>query len=267
MPNLSKKIANMLLDIIYPVRCVVCSEIYRNNNGEIKICEKCINKITFITIEYCKKCGRELSQKFYQSNYTDSNSEVCENCKGRNFYFTKNIACFTYKEEIRTSLFKIKYRGSPDYCKTYGILMYERLKQSLSYDNFDIIIAVPLHKKKYRDRGFNQAFLLAKKISELCNIPIIDNCLVRIRNTSAQKDLSPEQRIINIQGSMAIKDISKIIYKKILLVDDIYTTGITLNECSKVLIENGAAEVTCITMSAVPEGNFASKKREAKIRF
>ena len=133
--------------------------------------------------------------------------------------------------------------------KTLGSILTGALKEFTELSGFNIIVPVPLHRKKKRERGFNQSLLLAKEIGKLYGSEISAGNLTRNRITLPQTELSRAERIKNVKGIFSVNDKSKFRGKNILLIDDVLTTGSTVNECSEVLLEAGAASISVVTVA------------------
>ena len=166
-------------------------------------------------------CGKQLD---------DELREVCEDCAKKRHYFIRGVAAFSYTREIKQSMYRFKYDGQREYARFYAELLYKLKGHIIASWKPQVIIPVPLHAGRYRKRGYNQAALVAHRLGRLMNIPVDETLLVRTKNTLPQKALNDRERSKNIKNAFhTATDIVK--YKRILLVDDIYTTGATLDEC------------------------------------
>ena len=209
------------INIIYPPICGICGR--TANNG------------------LCNKCEMMLSQKMMFG--IDDYSLDC------NKYFNKHIYIFSYKGIIRKLLLNYKFSEKPYLYEIFVKILKKNEKKCLFLKNYDIIIPVPISKKRKKQRGYNQSSLFARKISNFLKIEYQENYLVKIKDNKVQSLLKKEDRMNNVKNVYSICDSEKIINKKILLVDDIYTTGNTVNECSRMLIESGACEVGILTIA------------------
>lgn len=215
-------------------KCIICSK-ELNEDKLFTICDECLPSIPFIEGNSCIKCGAPL-----HSDYI-----ICLNCKDNPKYFEKNISVLSYTGAIpmliqNFKFDKMKYLGKP-----FSEMIALKLKEEEL--PIDLIMPVPLHKDRRKERGYNQAELLLQELSEF-NIPIIKDNLIRIRYNPQQAVLSKTERISNLEGAFKVLNKAEIKNKNILIVDDIYTTGSTLNSVSKTLIEAGANKVFCITL-------------------
>lgn len=239
--SLPKKLYNSVLDLLFPEEgvCFYCDKYYEEVK-EDHICSECRDKLTFIIEDKCPVCGKP--------TYQSSSLQRCSYCINKTFYFKKAISPLEFKGLLRKSIYRYKYESKPYLYKSFGEFMINALKKE-SIENIDLIVPVPLHRSRKAERGYNQAELLAKYLSSKLNIPQDSKNLIRAKATRIQNRLSRHEREKNIKDAFKIKDSGVFKYKRILLVDDIFTTGATVNECSKILMECGANEVYVITIA------------------
>ena len=232
---------NYLLDLIYPPKCIICNEILLPG-VQIDICSECYKKVPFIGDKIiCEICGQPLNITFGQNQ--------CLDCRGQHYYFEKCIAPCEYKGVMRQAIVKFKFYGKRQYGKTLGKLMVERLNQVQTSMTYDMIIYTPMHRKRLMKRGYNQAKLLAAVIGKEINCPVGKDILLKIKDTSPQSILSRKQRLINLKNVFCLNPRADIKGKTLLLVDDVYTTGTTVNECAKLLKTAGAKQVFVATVA------------------
>ncbi len=226
-----------LKGIIFPRRCPVCDKILEYR-GEL-ICEKCREKLVYIEEPKCKKCGKQLIRH---------EDEYCYDCKKKKHLYKEGIAVFAHTGEIKKSIYKIKYCNKREYVDFYAGEVTRLYGKKINSWNSDAIIPVPLHRKKQLSRGYNQAEIIAKVISKQTGIPMNSKILMRIKNTKPQKELNDTDRKKNLENAFKInKSIVKL--KKVILVDDIYTTGSTIDGCTEELIKGGIDEVYYISLT------------------
>ncbi len=230
---------NIIANCIYPLTCPICNDVLvPDNTHKAYVCGKCINKISYISGAVCCKCGKPID---------NSKQEYCFDCSRKHHLYTQGVGVWTYTAAIKNSIYNFKYHNKKIYGEFYAREMYLNCKTILQNWNADVIIPVPLHKSRQRVRGYNQAEIVAKHLSEYINIPIDKKVLERVMNTAPQKELNDKERVKNLEN--AFKTITNVVkYKKVILVDDIYTTGTTVDSCTKVLIEAGVEDVYCISM-------------------
>ena len=224
------KILDLILDIIYPKRCVVCGALLGINNS-VNLCSTC-NKIV--------KTTKGIKVKDLSVKTTKSLDKI-----------DSLYSIFEYKQ-AKNGIQHFKFDG----CKNNGILLGDIMFIVTARENFgvfankDILIPVPIHDKKYRQRGFNQAEILAERISLRGDIPVSSDNLVRVLNTTPQSEFDKQARKDNVKNAFVVKNKEMIEGKRILLVDDIDTTGATINECARALLQAGAKKVSGITLTS-----------------
>lgn len=204
-------ILEKILNFIYPQVCSICGKLNQKS-----LCNKC-------------KIRLEKEFKFQTDNY----SEDLEKNFVEHHYF------FKYENLIRSQILSLKFQEKPYIYKTMSYFLENKRKNFEKLKKYDIIITVPISKQRLKKRGYNQSELIAKEIAKILSIKIEKNVLYKIKNTVPQSTLNKKQRGENAKGAYKIKNTKKIQNKKILIIDDIYTTGNTVNECAKQLIEAG----------------------------
>ncbi|SHM38745.1 comF family protein [Caldanaerovirga acetigignens] len=225
------KIAGFFIDALYPEKpyCILCGS--KLKRGESLICSICQGRMEPLSPPLCLKCGRPLERE----------NTICEDCRGKNRHFLEARAFGPYRGVLKDIIHLYKYRGKSGLCELIGEKMCGTLKNQ-NWPSFDYLIPVPLHPERERERGFNQSLLLAEEISQRTGIPVFKG-LVRTRPTEHQSLLEKGLREVNVAGAFAVKHGLAINGKTLLLIDDVYTTGSTADECSKVLLSAGAAGV------------------------
>ena len=200
----------------------------------------------FVYPPYCILCEGELERK---------HKLVCQSCWNRlepfetaETYISQNriLSVYPYSNQMRTIIHQLKYSGKLHLAEHLGQAMADLVIKDKKLRTADFVIAVPLHKVKKRSRGFNQSDLLARKISQTSGINVIDNILLRKRYTQKQSLLPIDKRAKNVEGAFEVKNGDMLQGKNLVLVDDIITTGSTVNECIKVLRDAGSGNVTAL---------------------
>lgn len=238
-----------LLNFLLPPTCHIC-KLPIKGYGNPYICRICWDKIKFIEYPVCPCCGIP-----FKSNVTliKSPDFLCGECREKKRHFTKAIAVGIYEGTLSEAIHILKYQKRQAMAKYLNVMITDVLLQRL-FDS-DIIIPVPLHKKRLNERGFNQSLLIAHHLSNRLSIPLCMDGLQRTRCTRPQIELSRDERLKNVRGAFAVlaglKPTHRIKGMKIILVDDVYTTGATVNECAKVLKKAGASEVVVFTIARV----------------
>jgi len=242
---------NYLLDLLYPPRCAVCRCIVKINGPRL-LCPDCAGGFVPIGIDgpSCVKCGAP----------TGVSSRVCPSCNKKTHILNSNYALFLYEGREREIIMNLKYYFGPPLMEFIQKIMTEAFDKTKLVEA-DYIIPVPIHRKKEKNRGFNQSYLLALCLSEITGVPILKDVLLRVKNTQAQSGLGFHERLLNIKDAFDVPqkapfDEKSIIQSKvIILVDDIYTTGSTMNECASVLLKNGAKSVNGFTFCVTSHKN------------
>lgn len=229
-----------LLDMLYPENlvCPGCSTTYvwSELNG---ICHDCLKKVEFIQ-SFCPRCGR-----------LKEVNTLCSECRGGSWFFNQSRSIALYRGKMRDFILKYKYYHQLDLVNPLSKLMFLYYQYYYSDLKIDLIIPVPLHKMRLEQRGFNQAELLAEKLAEKTGIYFSREILTRVRNTMPLYNLSSNQRRKVIQGCFEINSKRDLSDKNLLLVDDIFTTGSTVNEISRLIKEEyQSTEVYVLTLAS-----------------
>ncbi len=228
------KIFEKFMELLSPdnIKCIVCED-ELPQDSPYGLCDKCLDKLPYVN-KACNRCGREI---YDMSSY-------CFDCKEGGMEYDKVYSCLNYEDFVHLLVYKLKYGGEKYLAKYMAQIIIDKIKgENITAD---YILPVPLNQIRQQQRGFNQAELLAQCVSRECNIPLLDN-MQRVRNTPFQASLSREERLVNLKDAFKLKDKALVKGKTILLLDDIFTTGTTINECSKVLKKAGASKVLGIT--------------------
>lgn len=188
----------------------------------------------------CNKCKIQIQK---------NNLSKIEDYKNTSSYFDEHIYLFQYSGEIRNMILNYKFREKSYIYSTFVELIKNNEKICAQIKKYDIIMPVPISKKRLNTRGYNQSALIARKIAKTLNMYYGENILVKIKDNKPQSEMGQEKRKSNVKDVYTIKNKEKIYQKKILLIDDIFTTGNTVNECAKVLIENFASSVGIFTIA------------------
>ena len=230
----SCSLTEAFVNLFFPLFCIICGEPLEPGN-KIFLCSACLGKVKRIREPVCEKCGKPGSRS------------LCEECRKTKQYYTIARAAGIYDGILRECIHKLKYGGELFLAKTLANFMVDALKQFPELAQCNLIVPVPLHRVRERERGCNQAYLLARGISNVFKVGISGGNLRRVRRTSPQTDLPRSLRLSNVRGIFGVRDSSEFNGQELLLIDDVYTTGSTVNECSKTLIEAGAKSVCVLT--------------------
>jgi len=249
------EITKAMLDLLFPRQpnCLVCNSILEP--GKALICPSCENKITPIGPPLCRKCGRPFivpgltaaaGRDFSASGFSKSRGyHLCTDCRAKEHYFIEARSFGHYEGVLRQLIHRFKYGGRRELAEFLGGRMVQTL-QHISWPAFDYIVPVPLHIKRERERGFNQAYLLACVVNRHTGTPVFRG-FIRTKPTQHQTLLDKTLREQNLLGAFKVTDKSSIKGKTLLLIDDVYTTGSTVDECSRTLLDAGAQNVFVLT--------------------
>ncbi len=226
-----KRIFEKIKQLLYPPVCPLCEEVLLG--GKTRICDDCRKKISYPTEPLCLKCGKEID---------DTEAEYCRDCLDKPKSFVKGFPAMVYKEPVRRSIVKFKYQNRSSYADCFAQEIIKTHGREILDISPDVLIPVPVHKKKLEKRGYNQAEVLAKSLGNYLNIPVDSGILKRTVNTIPQKLLSDEERQKNLEKAF-ISNKKQVQYRCAMLVDDIYTTGATVESCTKALKSAGIREV------------------------
>jgi competence protein ComFC len=211
---------NFFLDLLFPVCCVGCRV-----EGEW-FCVNCVQKVSLNEKQFCPVCWRE-----------SAGGRVCESCSSP-LTGLRVVASYKRNPELAKAVKNLKYKFSENLAQNLG----ELLASSFSTDKDSIIVPIPLHKKRLRWRGFNQAELLARQVAQKLNLPLED-LLIRTKNTSQQAKLSRDERLRNLSDAFEIVPNPNTQNKTVILVDDVASTGTTIIEAAQILKKAGVEEV------------------------
>ncbi len=235
-----KQLASSLLDVIYPRYCGACGGQVESHCGHI--CWQCRSQFALITGPACGRCGDPADGNVYHG-YT------CWWCKRENVHFDRARSALRYFGSLQRTLQQFKYNA---YVWLAGDLSeYLEACVNVHYDArlIDAVVPIPLFVRKERQRTFNQSALLGRHLARSLGLPFYGNSVVRIRDTGSQVALNARQRRGNVRNAFRVICRERIDGRSILLVDDVMTTGATVNECSRALKEAGAVEVNVVTVA------------------
>ena len=224
-----------ILNLIYPDRCPLCDT--ARPVKETGVCPECSKKLITVKGHVCEKCGRPL----------DKEKMICDDCIANNFSFDGGKSIYTYSS-VSDSIYRLKYMNRAAYAKTYGRLMAREAKDWFEWIKPDALVPVPLHKNRLIKRGYNQAEELADEISKQTGIPVAGYLVKRSKNTVPQKLVDKAGRQRNMKKAFIVEE-NVVSFKRIVLIDDIFTTGSTIDSLARVLKDAGVKEVFFLTIS------------------
>lgn len=229
-----KRIWSIILQLFFPLRCPVCDR--PAPFGE-KICLECMKRLKPITPPWCMKCGKKLLEE----------KELCADCSRKKHAFVRGRALYEY-ESAASSIYRLKYGKRKEYADFFAEEMAEYLSDFIQKVRPDALIPIPLHPKRMKKRGYNQAALLARAVGERVKVPVYENLLLRVKNTQPLKRQNPEERQNNLKKAFIIAQ-NDVKLKTIILVDDIYTTGSTMDEAAATWRTAGVQQIYFIALA------------------
>lgn len=226
------------------------------DDGTGQICARCGTRIFRVENPYCMRCGKPLATLHMGREY-------CEDCSRRQHSFTQGKAAFVYRGAMIGTMHRMKYSNRRDYAPVLAREAYGMYGDWIGRIQPQVIVPVPLHRARRRMRGYNQAELLARELSRLSGIPMDAGLLVRVHNTDRQRELNPQERKNNLKN--AFQTPKKIVQlEKVLLIDDIYTTGSTADAAADALRRAGVKNVylLCICIGGEEQGGLEDGSKD-----
>ncbi len=233
------RVRDRTLDLLFPPRCPICDEAVPYPE---LICPECRKKLRYIKEPVCLKCGKRLQ---------DEREEYCRGCLMTKHLFTEGRGLFEYQSAAR-SMYRFKYAGRQEYARFYAEEIERRLGKKIRSWQAEALVPVPIHYTRKRQRGYNQAERLAAEIGRRMHIPVERHLLIRVKKTLPQKQLGDAQRQNNLKKAFKIGR-NDVKLKKIIIVDDIYTTGSTIDACAEELKKAGVERIYYIS-AAIGKG-------------
>lgn len=225
------RIRDRLLYIFFPRRCGLCNLVI---SPQAELCPACRNALPLIVPPVCPKCGDA--------------KEACV-CGERKSYYIRTVSPFYYEAVVRKGMHRFKFQDQPQRASYLAGAMLQAARREYPPNAFHIVTCVPLSPARLCERGYNQSALLAEPIAKALQLPFLSTLLVKLQDTGSQQQLHIPQRRANVLGIFGVDPLlePQIENKRILLCDDIVTTGATLDECAKMLLIAGAQSVCCLT--------------------
>lgn len=234
MPSILNTLIKNVFHIIYYQRCASCGEV-----GDI-ICKACENTFAIIDDnEVCPVCGKNVGRRI-----------ICGACITEKRYFSEGYFGYVYENKLRDAIHTFKFNGKSE----VGRYLVAHIKKKILplSEKIDLIIPMPITDRRLKERGFNQSYVISHEISKILNKPVYDSVLVKTKETKDQYLLSKEERKKNIKGAFALINREKIKDKRVLLVDDLYTTGYTANEAAFTLSKAKPESIILFALARTP---------------
>lgn len=246
-----------LVTFVYPAACRECGNLI--GIGQVPyICDDCWRKIETLEPPWCHRCGIPVRD---EDGLVFDSEIICSECLANPPPFGKLRAAAFYEPTVREAIHALKYGRRRVLAKHLVQFMQQRLPCDLSGDDYDMLLPIPLHKKRFRKRGFNQSELLAAGVASVWSVPLRKDILLRVRNTVALSTLNSQaERVQTISGAFDLHFPVAVQGKRLLLVDDIFTTGTTIDEAVRVLqpADPSTIDVLVLCRARPPDSNQAS---------
>jgi len=236
-----KNIIKSVIDVLFPPRCMICG-VFIHQREPMPFCKMCSSGISRIHSPLCTSCRVPF-------NDSEGEDRLCGEfiSSAHNFSLARSFG--KYEQSLLEAIHLFKYRGKIALGEVLGKLMAEHTYGALVIGGYDLIMPIPLHPRRLKERGFNQSLILAREIARAYSIPFDFTTLRRNSYTKPQTTLKRKEREVNVKGAFEVTGTDDILEKAILLVDDVYTTGSTAKECARMLLRDGAGEVAVLTLA------------------
>ncbi|MFO7783445.1 MAG: D-glycero-beta-D-manno-heptose 1-phosphate adenylyltransferase [Desulfatiglandales bacterium] len=236
------------IDLVYPPRCAVCGGFLSPGRGDV-ICSECRGALQEVDSPLCRRCGVPFS--------TGPDEErLCESCLRRPPAYESARALYVYEETAIEAVHRFKYSGRTRLAEVFGPMLAQLAREWLPADIEPLVMPVPLHLRRLRERGFNQSLLLARHVAALPGYELDYLALCRVRHTPSQSVLDRARRRENVRSAFGVKTPSAVKGRDVVLVDDVSTTGSTLDACSRALLQSGARRVYGLTLARAPARRY-----------
>jgi ComF family protein len=239
MLALFRRATDAALSLFYPPHCAVCGT---DTSKGVYLCPKCLAEAKRIEAPYCQKCSQP-----YEGNITGE--FTCGDCQSRGFHFDCAISGYVARGVVRDLIHRFKYKRERYLRQALAEWAAVCLDDKrLTGRPFDAFVPVPLHPTKQREREFNQAEVIGRILAQRARAPLV-NALIRTRYTTTQTRFQRRDRMENLHGAFRVRQPDAVLNRHLILVDDVFTTGSTVEECARVLCQAGAASVRVLTVA------------------
>ena len=223
-----KGFTDLALDLLYPRRCPVCGQTAPFGR---KICPQCRRRLPVIETRRCRKCGKPV----------EDFDALCPDCEKTEHLYDRGLGIYRYDETMRRAMAELKYKGRLEYGEAFGELLYENARSELMLWKPDCLIPIPLHPARERERGYNQAEVISRALAAKSGIPVRTDILFRTLDTDRMKELTAKERMYNMMRAFTAEKQDTV--RRAVLIDDIYTTGTTMDAASAALRQAGIDEI------------------------
>lgn len=239
-----KRLMKAAGDLLFPLKCPICDEVLREQvqmmrgRYPVGICQGCAGKVRYVVPPRCFKCGKHLQ---------DEEQEYCTDCRNAEHVFIMGRALYEY-HSVRDAIYRFKYSGRREYARIFAKEMAFYLGDFIKRLKPDGLLPVPIHTARHRERGYNQAAVLAGALGKELGIPVYDNLVVRKVNTKPLKNMSPGERQNSLKKAFILGE-NVVKLSTVIIIDDIYTTGATVDAVAEVLLTSGPMKIYFITLA------------------
>lgn len=243
MIEVIKRLGAIALDTLYPRTCPVCRDVVTPKGN--CVCTECKEMLPYVAEPVCMRCGRPIDSE---------QDEFCSSCDRKKFSYERGFAVFAYDDVMQQAVADFKYRNRRELAEFFSAELADVFQKKLSGFGAEAFVPVPIHSARKRYRGYNQAEVLCKSLSEQTGIPVRE-LLKRDRKTAPQKELDAADRLRNLEQAISFHpaEQERGMPKTVILVDDIYTTGSTAEACTRVLLRAGVHKVYLLNLCIVTE--------------
>ncbi len=238
-----KELFKEAIRTVYPRKCPGCRDVIL---PDMLVCDSCAGKFRLVEPPFCMKCGRHVA---------DEETELCDECAGKDHSYVMGFSSFVYDGIMRQAMADLKYSSASENADFFAEEAAKTCGERVKMFNPDIIIPVPIHPSRRAERGYNQAQLISDRLGAKLGIPAVNDLLLRTRRTAALKKLDAAGRAENLKKAFSCdtekypKDLIAVRFGRVLLVDDIYTTGTTMECCTEALLAAGVREVAVLSVA------------------
>lgn len=237
-----------VLNVIFPERCIICDNVMNATENQVAICPRCADELIFLDeVPTCRICGCQLT----------STEPICLTCQTHVHYFTRAVSCFPYKDGVRRAVLAYKFHGRRDYARTFSRLLYYRVLPFHKQHPFDFVVCTPMTKKSLQERGYHHTNLIAEPVAKELGIPFLSDAFIKSAETSKQSSLDYVSRFKNVEKAFSLSMPKKTFKgKRILLIDDVLTTGATADALAKLLSNAGAETILVATLAGTQKEQY-----------
>lgn len=240
---MKKNFRQLLLNLVYPPKCVFCG-VRLSPKASRFVCAECANTLPYTKVyARCKRCGKPIAR---------TQSDICRQCRTEKQYITRKTAAFVYADAAKRAVLTFKKERNAGNADTLADYIAQMVRTDFKGIEFDYVVSVPPRKKNFTDENYDQAARLARAVSLKISVPYLKGVMQQTSKIRKQSTLSYSDRARNVKGKFAVVKPSYIKNKTLLIIDDVCTSGSTLNECGRVLKDSGAYRIYAATLTTVP---------------